>query len=230
MAGLALLLRAGRGWPRVAGAGVAVLAGAVALSAVAQWLGLQGFLKQYAEQTAGLGLTSFTAPTDALGLSLSFRTLLAAGPGQALLARAAQAYDLLIVAGRPPGAGAGRHLARDRGAGAAMGTRLLRVATLAGGLLYLVLFFRPLSYVYGWFKAQSFVAFLLVGAVVGGALWLWPRLRGRWARAGGTMALLVPTAALAADAGAAALAVSLASALQRRDGRGVRDRALRAPR
>ena len=48
----------------------------------------------------------------------------------------------------------------------------VQIATLAGTLAYLVLFLRPLDYVYGWFKAQSFVAFVFVGAVVGGAAWL----------------------------------------------------------
>jgi hypothetical protein len=169
--GLAVLLGSGRRWGRVLGAGLALGLGTVALSAVAQWLSLGGFLAQYAEQTAGLGLTSFTAPTDSLGLSLSFRSLLAAGPGQALLARAVQAYSLLILAAGlicvALGVGWLWGLVRERPSGA-----LVQATTAGGGLIYMLLFLRPLDYVYGWFKAQSFVAFVLVGAVVGGLVYL----------------------------------------------------------
>jgi hypothetical protein len=169
--GLAVLLGSGWRWGQVLGAGLALGLGTVVLSAVAQWLSLGGFLAQYAEQTAGLGLTTFTAPTDSLGLSLSFRSLLAAGPGQALLARAVQAYGLLILVAGLICVALGLlwlwGLWRERPPGG-----LVQAATAGGGLVYMLLFLRPLDYVYGWFKAQSFVAFVLVGAVVGGLAYL----------------------------------------------------------
>src|SRR5579859_3051191 len=202
LGGLAVLLGSGRQWLRVGLAGLGLVLCTVLLSGIAQWLGLQGFLRQYAEQTAGLGLTTFTAPTDAWGLSLSFRSLAAAGPGQALLARLVQAYALLVLLGGLMAAGlavlwAGQ-LVRRRTADS-----LVPLATLGGGVLYLLLFLWPLRYEYGWFKAQSFVAFLLVGATVGGIAGLWPAPgRGRGARRA-----LVP--ALAAGLPGAALACTL---------------------
>lgn len=184
--GLVVLGGARRRAGRVLAAGIGVGIGAALLSAVAQWISLGGFLKQYTEQTAGLGLTTFTAPTDGLGLGLSFRPLLTAGPGQALLARAGQGYGLLIALGGLVGAGMGLLwlIVEIRRRGDLWAPAGLRVATVAGGLLYLGLFFRPLDYVYGWFKAQSFVAFVLVGAVVGGAVGL-TEIRGTrgWRRA-----------------------------------------------
>ncbi len=198
LGGLVLLLTAGRTWPRVLIAGVGVAVGAVALSAVAQWLSLGGFLAQYADQTPGLGLTAFTAPTDALGLSLSFRTLLAAGPGQPLLAAIVRGYAVLVGLGGVVAAllallWAVRLLRRRSRDG------LVAVAALLGAVVYVALFWRPLDYVYGWFKAQSFVAFVLVGAVVGGAAVVGEAVRARrgtWLPRAGLAAALLPAAVL----------------------------------
>ncbi len=185
LGGGAILLTERRQWRRVILAGLGVGVGTLLLSAVAQVLSV-GFLTQYQEQTPGLGLTAFTAPTDALGLSLSFRIPFSAGPGQAILSRLVTGYSgLIAVAGLLC---AGLMIAW------AVGNRRrdpVAVATWAGGLIYLGLFLRPLDYVYGWFKAQSFVAFVLVGATVGGVVGLaqwrgWGRLRGphvAWAAA-----------------------------------------------
>ena len=150
--------------------GVAALSGIV-LSLVSQLKSLDGFLKQYSEQTGGLGLTGFTSPADAFGLSLSFRDLIPSDPGRALLTLVSRLYGLaswlalvvvLALLGvyvygvlRTP-RGEERHLA------------WARVALVAGALIYVLLFLRPLNYPYGWFKALSFVSFVLVGAVVGG--------------------------------------------------------------
>jgi len=161
--GLVLLVRSGRSWARVLLRGIGVVAGAAALSAVAQAMAFGGFLKQYADQPSGLGLTGFTAPTDALGLSLSFRSLIGAGPGQALLALAVRGYGLLVLVAGLVCTGLILLWAWD-----AARRVPVALATFAGGLVYMLLFLRPLDYPYGWFKAQSFVAFLLVGAVVGG--------------------------------------------------------------
>jgi len=178
LGGLALLGTEWRQWRRIGAAGVGVGAGTLILSAVAQAMSA-GFLSQYQEQTPGLGLTAFTAPTDALGLSLSFRVPFSAGTGQAILARLVTGYNgLILVAG-------GICALLMLGWAVRSGRRdPLAVAIWAGGLIYLGLFLRPLDYVYGWFKAQSFVAFVLVGATVGGLALLgewrgWRRLTGR---------------------------------------------------
>ena len=172
LGGLAILLTT---WPQrwqVLRAGVGVALGMLVLSAVAQALSA-GFLSQYQEQTPGLGLIAFTAPTDALGLSLSFRAPFSAGAGQVILAQLVTGYNGLILF-------AGLICAVLLiGWTARTGRRdPVAVATLVGGLIYLGLFLRPLNYVYGWFKAQSFVAFVLVGGVVGGVALL-AEWRGR---------------------------------------------------
>lgn len=186
MAGLAvlvLLITLPRARVRVLATVAAIGVSTLALSLVSQVKSLEGFLKQYSEKTAGLGLTGFTAPGDAFGFSLSFRDLLPAGGGRPLLSLLSTLYTLagwlvlviallliLLYAYRlwtAPTEGEKR-LAWSR------------VGLIAGAFVYVLLFLRPLNYPYGWFKALSFVSFVWQGAAVGGLRFLldWRGLSG----------------------------------------------------
>jgi hypothetical protein len=169
---LVMLIRRRKRSLRVLGSLMLVgLVGAL-LSLVSQLKSLDGFLKQYGERTGGLGLTGFTSPGDALGFSLSFRELLPADPGRPLLSLVSKLYDLAgwaaLVAGMALVALYVFGLWSRRSA--APDAAWWQSALLAGAVAYALLFVRPLDYPYGWFKALSFISFVLVGAVVG-ALW-----------------------------------------------------------
>ena len=156
----------------LSGATIAVIG--IALSLVSQLKSFEGFLKQYSEKIGGLGLTGFTSPADAFGFSLSFRDLLPSNPGRPLMTLIAQLYSLLGWGALPVALGLlllyiyrtlrGRALPRVES--------WVQAAILAGAVVYVLLFLRPLNYPYGWFKALSFVSFALVGASAGGLYFL----------------------------------------------------------
>ena len=162
---------------------------AVSLSLVSQIKSVGGFLKQYSEKTGGLGLTGFTSPSDAFGLSLSFRDLLGADPGRPLLSALASIYAvagwaaLALCTGLVVLYMVRVWLRRERKDGNIEGWVI--PALLTGAIVYPLLFVSPLGYPYGWFKALSFVSFALVGAAVGG-LWeiLGTHTQRAWARRG----------------------------------------------
>jgi hypothetical protein len=149
--------------------GVAAIA-AFALSFVAQWKSLGGFLKQYGEKTGGLGLTGFTSPGDALGLSLSFRDLLPTDLGRPLVLLLTRVYGaagwiaLLLSLALVVVYVYSLFARGDRWRAWVVG------AFVAGAGAYSVAFLWPLNYPYGWFKSLAFVSFVFVGAAAGG-LW-----------------------------------------------------------
>ncbi|MFL5734764.1 MAG: hypothetical protein ACJ78Q_16530 [Chloroflexia bacterium] len=158
-------------WRILGSIGLIALVGLL-LSLVSQLKSIDGFLKQYGEKTAGLGLTGFTSPADAFGFSLSFRDLLPTDPGRPLFSLASHLYSL---AGWAALLGCITLIASYF---YRLWTRQLlpssqawqQTALLAGAIAYPLLFLRPLDYPYGWFKALSFVSFVLVGFAAAGLL------------------------------------------------------------
>jgi hypothetical protein len=173
---LAAQWRDGGAWRMLLSLGLAVVV-ALALSFVAQWKSLGGFFKQYGEQTAGLGLTGFTSPGDALGFSLSFRDLLPSDPGRPLYSLLSTTYGALgwvaLLATLTLAAVYLYSLWR----GEIRSRAWVVGALLAGAAAYTLAFVWPLNYPYGWFKALAFVSFVFIGAAVGG-LWALLGLEG----------------------------------------------------
>lgn len=170
-----------------------------ALSLVSQLMSLGGFLAQYGERSGGLGLETFTAPSDAFGFSLSFRPLLPTDPGRQIMSLVAGLYALagwlaLTLALAVIGFYLYR-LGRERKSGENATWTWQVWAVVAGAVTYALLFLVVLNYPYAWFKALSFAAPVLVGVTVAGfeRLLRVDRLRRVTQLAGGGLLVLVLT-------------------------------------